>query len=196
MKGIIYKATNKINGKSYIGQTIKKLSERKRGHKWHSKNNTKFHFYNALRKHGWENFSWKIIEQIPVEKLNDREVYFIEKYDTYDNGYNTTTGGNQQYTFPEKVKNKIRLSKMGSKNPMYGKKHESKHNEKIAWSEAKILYFMETPDPIEHDFWLFNLKRFCKVRGLHSGSMYDIVNVNNKRAFRSQHKGYKVQRVI
>ena len=51
-------------------------------------------------------------------------------------------------------------------------------------------------DPTEHDFWLFNLKRFSKERNLHSGSMYDIANINNKRAFRSQHKGYKVQRVI
>ena len=57
---IIYKATNKINGKSYIGQTTKELDERIKGHLNSNKN---LYFHKALEKYSIDNFEWTILEE-------------------------------------------------------------------------------------------------------------------------------------
>lgn len=90
MKGIIYKVTNKVNGKSYIGQTRYTIEFRWKQHQ-HKKDNTYFH--NAIHKYGIENFSIEILEECNVEDLNSREIFYIAKYDTFNNGYNLTIGG-------------------------------------------------------------------------------------------------------
>ena len=90
MKGIIYKITNKVNGKSYIGQTRYTIEFRWKQHQ-HKKDNTYFH--NAIKKYGIENFSIEILEECNIEDLNSREIYYIAKYDTFNNGYNLTIGG-------------------------------------------------------------------------------------------------------
>lgn len=90
MKGIIYKITNKVNNKSYIGQTRYTLEFRWRQHQ-HKKDNTYFH--NAIKKYGIENFNLEILEECSIENLDSREIYYISKYDTFKNGYNLTIGG-------------------------------------------------------------------------------------------------------
>lgn len=90
MNGIIYKITNKVNGKSYIGQTRYTLEFRWRQH-IHKKDNTYFH--NAIHKYGVENFSQEILEECDVNDLNSKEIFYIAKYDTFNNGYNLTIGG-------------------------------------------------------------------------------------------------------
>ena len=90
MKGIIYKITNKVNGKSYIGQTRYSLEFRWRQH-IHKKDNTYFH--NAIKKYGVENFSIEILEECEVSKLNEREIFYIAKLNTFKEGYNLTIGG-------------------------------------------------------------------------------------------------------
>lgn len=90
MKGIIYKITNKVNGKSYIGQTRYTLEFRWRQH-LHKKDNVYFH--NAIKKYGAENFSLEVLEECDLDKLNSREIFYIAKYNTFENGYNLTIGG-------------------------------------------------------------------------------------------------------
>lgn len=87
----IYKFENLINHKIYIGQSTQ-LEERYKQHK--SKSNTvDKRFYDAVRKYGWDNFSYEILEYCQPEELNDREVYYVSYYDSYNNGYNATPGG-------------------------------------------------------------------------------------------------------
>lgn len=90
MKGIIYKITNNVNGKSYIGQTRQGIQFRWCQHT-NSKDNSYFH--KAIRKYGKDNFTIDILEECPVEILNEREIFYIAKYDTFKNGYNLTIGG-------------------------------------------------------------------------------------------------------
>lgn len=90
MKGIIYKITNKVNNKSYIGQTRYTLEFRWRQHQ-HKKDNTYFH--NAIHKYGIENFELEVLEECEYKNLNSREIFYIAKYDTFKNGYNLTIGG-------------------------------------------------------------------------------------------------------
>lgn len=122
---LIYKATNKINGKIYIGQTHKSLEERKMCHK-HDSKNIDTYFYRAIRKYGWDNFSWEIVEDnIPTEEeLNNKEKYYIQKYDCFDNkekGYNTTSGGERNYSLTIEECKKRSLRAQGVNNPMYNK---------------------------------------------------------------------------
>lgn len=93
--GYIYKITNSINGKVYIGQTVKTLQKRFIQHK---NNCTKSYFsqlaiYKAFNKYGIDNFVFEKIEEIPNKLLDEREKYWIEEYDSYFNGYNSTLGG-------------------------------------------------------------------------------------------------------
>ena len=93
--GYIYKITNTLNDKVYIGQTIKTVQKRFTQHK---NNSNKEYFsqivlYKAFNKYGIENFICEEIEKVPNDKLDEREKYWIEYYDSYFNGYNSTLGG-------------------------------------------------------------------------------------------------------
>ena len=90
--GFIYKITNKINGKIYIGKTEFSIKKRWKEHIADSKKGfVNRPLYNAMNKYGISNF---LIEQIEeCENLNERERYWIQYYDTYKNGYNATLGG-------------------------------------------------------------------------------------------------------
>lgn len=98
MMGFIYKYENKLNHKVYIGQTTD-LVNRKAAHRYKS-TFEKTKFYNAVRKYGWDNFDFDVIAQVEEATLDDicevldsLEIEFIEKYDSFKNGYNSTAGG-------------------------------------------------------------------------------------------------------
>ena len=91
--GYIYKITNKINGKVYIGQTRKTIQERFQEHLKKAKIHTNRYLYDAMNKYGYNNFIITQIEECLDIKLDEREIYWIKYYDTYNNGYNLTTGG-------------------------------------------------------------------------------------------------------
>jgi len=96
LKGIIYTAINKVNGKQYIGKTIQKLSRRRDRHFYNSKQKNNIPLYNAIRKYGIENFEWKIIASCigNTKDLNNLEIQLIKQNQTmYPNGYNITQGG-------------------------------------------------------------------------------------------------------
>lgn len=97
MLGKIYKITNKINGKIYIGQTTKTLEERFQKHCWGTTLKDIYHFNmaikQAIKKYGKENFTIELIEQVEKDKLDEREVYWISFYNSYQKGYNCTLGG-------------------------------------------------------------------------------------------------------
>lgn len=90
MMGYIYIVTNDINNKVYIGQTSNTISERWQEHR-NTDDGTEFH--NAIRKYGSQLFHVRQLEECPIEKLNEREIYYIDLYDSYKNGYNMTPGG-------------------------------------------------------------------------------------------------------
>ena len=90
----IYKITNKVNGHSYIGQSVDILA------RWgvHRRvyNNPEYDtypLYRAIRKYGIDNFNFDVIEECSKEQLNEREIYWINYYNTFFDGYNQTTGG-------------------------------------------------------------------------------------------------------
>ena len=124
----IYKITNKINNKMYIGQTIRPVEDRWKRHINDAINNIlNTHFARAIRYYKPENFSLEIIDTAKnQEELNHKEQYWIQYYDSIKKGYNETDaifkcGGNTyKNKTPEemqKISDKIRQSKLGGKNP-------------------------------------------------------------------------------
>lgn len=86
----IYKITNKLNGKIYIGQSInieRRLSEHKRY------KDTEQSIDKAIRDEGQNNFLYDVIEECEANVLDEREKYWIDYYKSYINGYNDTSGG-------------------------------------------------------------------------------------------------------
>ena len=117
---LIYKATNLINGKIYIGMTTKTLEHRVKVHKRDSQRlNT--YFYQAIRKHGFDKF--KIDTAETMEELEEKERYYIKLYNCFDNkdvGYNTQSGGNSLYEITEEHRRQRSERAKGKNNPMYG----------------------------------------------------------------------------
>lgn len=92
--GFIYKITNKINGKVYIGQTITPIKNRMYKHYSQARNGKNITGIDAaIKKYGKENFEVEQILECPNEDLDLQEKFYISKYNSFENGYNLTIGG-------------------------------------------------------------------------------------------------------
>lgn len=91
----IYKITNTQNGKIYVGKTLESVEKRFKEHCKDSKKQRceKRPLYDAMNKYGIESFKVETIEQCSEAVVNEREIYWIEKLDSFHNGYNATKGG-------------------------------------------------------------------------------------------------------
>lgn len=137
MNGYIYKFTNRINGKKYVGQT-NNIETRYKAH-LSSKRNDPFH--SALRKYGVENFDFEVIEHINSiedslqdmkKKLDELEIEYIKKENSkHPLGYNLTDGGygSRGYKLSQEHKDKISAANTGKKwtdeqrKKLTGRKH-------------------------------------------------------------------------
>lgn len=127
IKIFMYKITNLTNNKIYIGQT-ENLNRRWSEHKSTAKTNkTNTHFYRAINRYGIENF---VIEEISyelysnLEEANLEEIRLIAFFNSTDKniGYNIDPGGNRHFV-TEEQKEKLRVQRIGDKNPFFGKTH-------------------------------------------------------------------------
>lgn len=110
---IIYKITNKLNGKCYIGQTTQKLNRRLSMHRLTNKSAISL----ALKKYGEQNFSISIIDAYNnITDLNNAEEYYIDFHNCLaPNGYNLTTGGGNR-TVSDETRKKLSESHKGKKH--------------------------------------------------------------------------------
>ena len=104
----IYKITNDINGKIYIGKTLSTIEQRFKEHcqDYLKERNEKRPLYNAMKKYGIEHFHISIIEECDESILSEREIFWIDKLNTYYTGYNATLGGDGKilYNYSEIAK--------------------------------------------------------------------------------------------
>lgn len=108
--GIVYKATNTVNGKAYIGFDSK-WPKRKREHINKSIIGGE-HFHNAIAKHGADKFQWEIILE---DATYDDEIRLIEEHGTYGNGYNLTKGGEGKLGYKTSDETKRKISEAAKK---------------------------------------------------------------------------------
>jgi group I intron endonuclease len=119
---VIYKVTNKENGKVYIGKTVRELRERKWAHYNSARNsNSDTNFHRALRKYPKNSFQWEVIATTDNnDELNQLEVQFIKEYDSFKSGYNMTEGGTGGFTYKrgtemyDRIKHKLGKWKDGN----------------------------------------------------------------------------------
>lgn len=145
MKWCIYKHTNKINGKSYIGLTHQEPQKRW-GFEGKGYQRNDAYFWNAIQKYGWDNFAHEVLENniSTLKEANEREKYYINLYRTYigfndGNGYNLTLGGEGiiGYRHTEKARKNI------SKNNGRYWKGKHLHPNTVA---AQRKYMQEHPE--------------------------------------------------
>lgn len=148
---IIYKAENQFNGKVYIGLTTTSIEERKKRHKTSMNTGSDTYFHNALRKYGWDNFSWEIIDTTDnIETLKEKEIYWIKQYRSYanfpnSNGYNLTLGGDGALGVvwsEERRLEKSKQTKEWYKNNGYSE--EAKAKQAVAMRE----FYKNNPPPV------------------------------------------------
>lgn len=153
--GIIYKITNKINGKVYIGQTTKKRGFKgryeysgegiERVYKYHKSLKERNESYNkhllsSIEKYGIEAF--EVIEEFDVayskEELDKLEKKYIKDFNCLNpNGYNNDEGGNEG-KLCEESKRLLSEKNSGENNPFYGKKHSEETKKKMKENHANI----------------------------------------------------------
>lgn len=110
MKGFIYKITNRVNNKVYIGQTHFTIEHRWKQHiRNYNIEHRKQPLYMAFDKYGLDNFYIEPIEEVDSEQLNEREIYWIAYYNSFKEGYNANIGGTGRiYTWTDNQYEEIR----------------------------------------------------------------------------------------
>lgn len=162
--GIIYKITNKINGKIYIGQTIKLLRVR-----WSSHCNSSSccrALYIDIKRYGKENF---VIEEVikcdSLEKMNKLEIFYIKDLNTlYPFGYNLTSGG-KNYSASEESRLKRAntwADKSEEEKSIIKDKISKSEKGKIVTADTKFRISVATKKALSDPKVLFNLSESHK----------------------------------
>ena len=128
MGGVIYCFHCIPTGKKYLGLTEKTLENRVKQHLYNIKRDykTSRKFYNSIKKYGIDNFIIGIIEECDVFLLPEREKFYIEKYDTYRKGLNSTLGGEGVSGWKHTEETRKKLGDINR-----GKKLTEEHKEKL-----------------------------------------------------------------
>lgn len=101
----IYLIKNNINGKCYVGKTLKSPKERFSEHLYDAYKPTEENrpLYRAIKKYGKDNFSLHVLEECTDGLASEREIWYIKKLKTYAHGYNATIGGDGKQLFDHNV---------------------------------------------------------------------------------------------
>ena len=204
----IYCIHNIKNNKRYIGQS-RHMRDRISQHKSKLNNNhhNNKHLQRAWNKYGEESFKFEIICECPTELLDENEIYFIDFYDSYNNGYNNDRGGSTNNKMPMPIETRGKIS---------SRKLNISDEEKIINRKKNIVnHLFESDEIYQVDFncniiniWSrarcaareLNIEQSCiwcclkKIRKTYKGyiwiypSEYESLNIKDYMNFKVKHR--------
>jgi len=214
---VIYKITNIINGKEYIGQTTKTIEQRWKRHCWGcTLKSGRMVISTAIAKYGKENFIIeKVQEASSQEELDNLEIYYAKKYNTFSpNGYNLKAGNgngcvseetrrkisiaNKGRVASEETREKLRISHLGQKpteeqiknlKKMYKNKCVS-----LLGPTASVLVKQKTYhfiSPKNEPTTITNMNKFCRENKISASKMCLVA-----QGKRNHHKGWKLNTIL
>lgn len=187
----IYKITNKINGKWYVGSTRNEFRFRWYCHKNRLRNNkhTNPHLQAAWKKYGEENFLFEVLEKVEdVKSLKEREQFYLDiAFQIPNKIYNIypKVGSNRTTKLTEEQKSHLRFkTQQQYANPT----QRQKHLEAVRKTNAKISnLILVDKNGIEYNS-IYNISLFCKEHQLNIRHIYDI-----KAGRRKSEKGWTIK---
>ena len=190
-KFIVYKITNILNNKVYVGSAFN-FKERKKRHIRDLKNNRHHsqRLQNSWNKHGETNFVFEILCQSNKKQLLEDEQRFINHYCSFEDksGYNIcpTAGNTAGRLMTQETKTKISNSVSGENNPFYGRKHTDRAKEQMsrkragtkAWNnkltERQVFEIREKYIPRKYSQY-----KLAKEYGVSRSTIQSIIQFNN-----------------
>lgn len=161
--GVIYGICHIATDRWYIGQTVRSLRTRLAEH-WQASSYSSLHLYNAIRKYGRESFKIEVLEEnVPESKLDERECYYINKYESLEKGFNNTGGGGGVRGYHHTAESRLKISAgvkktshlwnnldraLRIKNAQKGRQFTLAHRQHI--SESRKGKFTGTDNPFFH----------------------------------------------
>jgi group I intron endonuclease len=141
--GYIYKITNQVNGKVYIGQTnLPSVQDRFNAHIKKANRHVNRYLYDAMNHYGIDNFSIEELEHCDKDDLDDREIYWISYYQSNNKefGYNMTSGGGGGDTWTNNPNKELTIAKLRAANT--GKKRSKEFSQHMS-EVRKGKYFIQ-----------------------------------------------------
>lgn len=177
----IYKVTNKTNGKCYIGFDSNWPNRQYQHKSKAKKGKSNYLLYLAINKYGWDNFEWTIIYQSTEleHTLKIMEPYFIMEYNSFQNGYNMTKGG-------DGTPGHLRDPQIALDHSKRMKSYYSNPENRIKKGEdCSKNWIITDPNGIIHH--IKNMAKFCREHNLDTGNMSAVAKGRYK-----QYKGWKI----
>ena len=198
----IYKISNKINGKVYIGQTIYDVNKRFREHINKSKYETDIvrPLYLAMRKYGYDNFFVEELEIVETkDDANEREKYWIKYYNSFgENGYNATEGGDDGSYNAKSVlqisKKDYRVIQKFSSTHDAGRTFGKKNSiiQRVCSGERNSAYGYHWIYEDEYNFGVNLKERFSKKKSPRKGLQIEIKSGNILKKYKSTYDAGKI----
>lgn len=174
----VYRHTSTISNKSYIGYTVSGIMKRWYSHIRDVNQGSKTHFCNAIRKYGKKSWIHEVLYKTDnKEDAQQKEIELIEKYDTFNSGYNLTKGGDGgcleifggSYWMKNKTQEEIDIindkkAMYGKDNPFYGKKHTVKSLNQMVDKRRKNGSYISSASAIKvkYDGKIYESKKECQ----------------------------------
>lgn len=189
---IIYYHKNLINGKYYVGQTSTSLEKRSRNGLGYIQNKK---FFDDILKYGWGNFEHKVICECSKEDGDELERFYIQKFDSFNNGYNLATGGKSGYKMPtvsELNRQRVWTKESREKDATAhrGRKHTEETKRKLSElnkGEKNAMYGVVIPSSVIHIICVetgieyYSIAECGRAMNLNSSHIGAVANGKRKR---------------
>lgn len=189
--GSIYIIRNTVNQKVYIGQTTMTVRERFMSHMKPSTSKTKrnYKLYNAVLKYGRDKFFVETLEEnIPLSEINEKEIYYIQKYNSFFDGYNSTKGGDGRiFNYLDNDSEVLLLAKSGTTAKEIANIYHVNEFTVLRTLHRLGFYYHQVDEKQILSLSKKGLKNseIAKIVGVHVQTVSRVLNRNSARKYRN-----------